>query len=174
MPDIATEPTLTSETVFDGKLIDVRKDTVRLPNGKSTVREIVVHAETIAVVPILDDGRLVLVRQYRKAADRVLLEIPAGGIDEGESREEATRREMVEETGYGVGSLQHLTSFFTSPGFTTEYMHLFEARQLQPGEATEQTDQIEVVILSREEAIDCIKTGEIMDAKTILGLMFHS
>lgn len=174
MPDIKPEPTLTSETVFSGRLIDVRRDTVRLPNDDTTTREIVVHPEVVAMVPVLDDGRLVLVRQYRKAVDRVLLEIPAGGIDPGETAEEAARREMIEETGYRVGSLRLLTSFYTSPGFTTENMHLFLVENLKPGEATEQADQIEVVTLSLRESMQRIEVGEIADAKSMLGLLLYA
>jgi ADP-ribose pyrophosphatase len=174
MPNIEPEPTVSSETAFSGKLIEVRKDIVRLPDGKTTTREIVVHAEVIAVLPLLDDGRLVMVRQFRKAAERVLLELPAGGIDEGESAEDAVRREMEEETGYRVGSLRHLASFYTSPGFTTELMHLYEATDLESGEPTEETDQIEVVPLRVEETLQQLGSGELADAKTILGLLWYA
>jgi ADP-ribose pyrophosphatase len=172
MPTIEPEETLRSETVFAGKLITVRRDEVRLPEGKSTEREIVVHAETIAVLPVLDDGRLVLVRQYRKAADRILLEAPAGGIDGDETPEEAVRREMIEETGYRVGRVERLCSFFTSPGFTTEYMHLYRATDLTPGEPTEETDQIEVTLLTPDEAWERVRSGEIADCKSILALWY--
>lgn len=172
MSDIGPEETLSREVVFNGRLIDVRKDRVRLPGGGETEREIVVHPETIAVLPILPDGRIVFVRQFRKAAERVLLEVPAGGIDEGETPEEAVRREMKEETGYGVGSLQRLCAFYTSPGFTTEFMYLFRATNLTPGEPTESTDQIEVVLLDRETALQQVRDGEIADAKTIVALLY--
>lgn len=166
------EPTVRTETVFSGRLIEVRKVTVGLSNGTTTDREIVVHPEVVAVLPLLDDGRVVLVRQFRKAAERELLEVPAGGIDEGETPEDAVRREMVEETGYRVGSLKWLSSFYTSPGFTTERMHLFEARGLQPGEATEETDQIEVVLMTPEEALERVESDDVADAKTLLALKF--
>jgi ADP-ribose pyrophosphatase len=174
MPAIEPEPTLSSETVFSGNLIDVRKVTVRLPNGRTTIREIVVHPEVIAVVPVLDDGQVVLVRQYRKPAERVLLEVPAGGVDSGESAEEAVRREMVEETGYRVGSAELLVSFYTSPGYSTELMHLFLATDLEAGQPTEETDQIEVVPLSLDEAFRRIETGEMADAKSILALLMYA
>jgi ADP-ribose pyrophosphatase len=173
MPEIQPEPTVKSETVFSGHLIDLRKDTVRLPSGKTTEREIVVHPQVIAVIPVLDNGNLVFVRQYRKAADRILLEVPAGGIDGDETPEDAVKREMVEETGYRVGQARRLTGFFTSPGFTTEYMHLFLATDLQPGQPTEPTDQIEVVELSRDEAMKRLEDGEMADAKTILALLYY-
>jgi ADP-ribose pyrophosphatase len=171
MSHIQPEQTISSETVFSGRLINVRKDTIRLPNGRTTVREIVVHPDVVAVLPVLEDDRIVLVRQYRKAADRVLLEVPAGGIDGDETPEEAVRREMIEETGYRVGAVRLLNRFFTSPGYTSEFMYLYEATQLQPGEPTEEIDQIEVVLLSLEEAIECMNAGEIADAKSILALM---
>ena len=172
MTNIESEPTVRSETVFSGRLIEVRKVTVRLPNGTTTDREIVVHPEVIAVLPVLDDGRIVLVRQFRKAAERVLLEVPAGGVDDGETPEEAVRREMIEETGYRVGSVKKLSSFYTSPGFTTELMHLYEARNLEPGEATEETDQIDVVLLTPEEALQRVESDELADAKTMLALKY--
>src|SRR5947209_11302147 len=107
MTIIEPEGTIRTTTAFAGKLVTVRRDEVRLPAGQTTTREIVVHAETVAVLPVLPDGRLVLVRQYRKAAERILLEMPAGGIDGDETPEEAVRREMIEETGYRVGTVDH-------------------------------------------------------------------
>jgi ADP-ribose pyrophosphatase len=172
MPSIGPEETVRSETVFSGKLITVRRDEVRLRQGKTTEREIVVHAQTVAILPVLEDGRLVLVRQYRKAAEQVLLEAPAGGIDGDETPEEAVRREMIEETGYRAGALEHLCSFYTSPGFTTEYMHLYRATDLEPGEPTEETDQIDVVLLTPAEAWTRVESGEIADAKSILALCY--
>jgi ADP-ribose pyrophosphatase len=174
MSGIKSEPTVRSETVFAGNLLDVRKETVRLPRGETVDREIVVHPEVVAVLPVLDDGRLVLVRQYRKAVDRILLEVPAGGIEPGERPEEAVRREMVEETGYRVGACTALTSFYTSPGFTTEFMHLFKATGLAPGRATEEADQIEVQLYPLDRALEAVETGEISDAKSILALLLHA
>jgi ADP-ribose pyrophosphatase len=173
MADIQPEERLRSETVYQGKLVDLRKDTVRLPNGKTAMREVVVHPEVIVVLPILDDGRLVLVRQYREAVGKIMLEIPAGGIDDGESPEDAVRREMAEETGYRVGSLEHVTSFYSSPGFTTELMHFYLATGLEPGQPTEDTDQIQVVLLSYEEAMDRMRNGEVPDAKSVAALALY-
>jgi ADP-ribose pyrophosphatase len=102
----------------------------------------------------------------------VLLEVPAGGVDDGETPEDAVRREMVEETGYRVGSVRKLSSFYTSPGFTTELMHLYEARDLQPGKATEETDQIEVVLMTPEEALERVESDNVADAKTLLALKY--
>jgi len=174
MDVIEPEETVAREVVFSGKLITVRKETVSLPSGKTATREIVVHPEVVAILPVLDDGRLVLVRQYRKSVDRILLEIPAGGVDDGESPEDAVRREMVEETGYRVAATEHLCTFYTSPGFTTEKMHLYRATGLSPGEPTEETDQIEVVLMGPEEAASQVGQGEIEDAKTILAILGYS
>ncbi len=172
MPTIQPEDTIESETVFSGNLIKVRKDTVRLFEDKTTVREIVEHSEVIAVLPVLDDGRIVLVRQFRKAAEEILLEIPAGGVDEGETPEDAVRREMVEETGYRVGRLKKLFSFYTSPGFTTELMHLYEGSDLQPGTPTEETDAIEVVLMTPQEALQQVRSTAAADAKTLIALLY--
>jgi len=174
MSPVHAETTESSEVVYSGRLINVRKDTVRLANGKTTEREIVMHPAVIGVVPVLDDGRIVFVRQYRKSAEQALLEIPAGGIDDGETPEEATRREMVEETGYRVGSLERLSGFFTSPGYTDEYMYLFLATDLEPGEATEENDEIEVELLSLDDALARIGSKEMADAKTQLGLLLYA
>lgn len=157
--------------MFAGRLVSVDRVTVRLPDGRETEREIVRHPEVIAVLPRLPDGRLVLVRQFRKAADRVLLEVPAGGIDGDETPEQAVRREMIEETGYRVGALRHLASFYTSPGFTTELMHLYEATDLLPGTPTEETDTIEVALLTPAEALAQLAPGS-ADAKTLLALTY--
>jgi ADP-ribose pyrophosphatase len=170
--EIGPEETLESRIEFAGKLISVRVDTVRVGLGSTTVREIVIHPEVVAILPVLEDGRVVMVRQFRKAAERVLLEIPAGGIDEDETAEQAVRREMKEETGYDVDRLRLLCRFYTSPGFTTELMHLYRADDLVPGEATEETDQLEVEAISVEDARARVAAGEIVDAKTILALQF--
>lgn len=172
MPPIEPEPTIKSETVFSGRLVTLKQETVRLPSGSTTEREIVVHPNVVAVLPVLPDGRLVMVRQYRKAVERVLLEIPAGGIESGESPEQAARREMQEETGYTMGELTPLAAFYTSPGFTTEFMYLFKAHDLTPGTPTEVTDQLEIELLSPEAAHQAIGDGQIADAKTLLALCY--
>lgn len=172
MAEIQPEPVLQTHKVFSGHLIDVRTETVRLPSGKTAEREVVAHPEVVATIPVLDDGRIVLVRQYRAAVQRILLEVPAGGIDPGESAEEAAHREMIEETGYRVGRMERIYGFYSSPGFCTEYMHLLLCEGLQPGTPTEATDQIEVVALGIEDAVGRIG-GEIADAKSILALLYY-
>jgi len=174
VPEIKPEVTLDSQTVYAGRLIEVHKDTVRLPNGATTSREIVLHPEVVVMLAVLKDGRLVMVRQYRKAVDRVLVELPAGGIDPGETAEDAVRREMIEETGYRAGALQHVTSFYSSPGITTELMHLYTVTQLTPGSPTEESDQLEVVLVTLEEALGRIQRETAWDAKTLLALLWYA
>lgn len=174
VPEIKPEVTLDSQTVYAGRLIEVHKDTVRLSSGATTFREIVLHPEVVVMLPVLEDGRLVMVRQYRKAVDRVLLEAPAGGIDPGETPEDAVRREMIEETGYRVGALQHVTSFYSSPGITTELMHLYRVTQLTPGSPTEESDQLEVVLVTLEVALGRIQQETAWDAKTLLALLWYA
>lgn len=164
---------LSQETIYHGSLIDLKKEQVRLPNGKETTREVVVHPQVVVILPVLDDGRLVMIRQYRDAIRKETLEIPAGGIDDGENPEQAVRREMKEETGYSVGSLEPIVSFYSSPGFTTEYMHLFICRDLQPGTPTEENDQIEVVPMALHDAMSEVWNGKVQDAKTILSLALY-
>jgi len=115
-----------------------------------------------------------MVRQYRKAVDRVLLEVPAGGIDRGETPEDAVRREMIEETGYRVGAMRHVTSFYSSPGITTELLHLYKVTQLTRGTATEESDQLEVILVTLEEALGRIQRETAWDAKTLLTLLWYA
>lgn len=163
------EPTVSSEKVFSGSLITVRKEMVRTSRGKMAERDIVEHGDTIAVLPVLDDGRVLFVRQFRKPVGEDLLEVPAGGVDRGETPEEAAHREMEEETGYRVGTLEKLCSFYLSPGYTTEYMHLFRATNLTVGERTGD-DPIRTEPISPDEARGYLRAGHICDAKTIIAM----
>lgn len=171
MADTHHEATIASHVVYEGKLVRVKSVQVQLAGGRTAVREVVEHPEVVAILPRLGDGRIVMVRQYRKAVEGLLLEVPAGGIERGETHEEAVKREMAEETGYQVGSIRHLASFYTSPGFTTELMHLYEAAVLEEGKATEDTDQIEVVLLTPDEARSALSETQ-ADAKTLLALTY--
>jgi ADP-ribose pyrophosphatase len=171
---MAIEPEigLSKETVYDGKLIKVIKEMVRLPDGKERPREIVVHPGAVALVVVDDSDRLVMVRQYRRAVDRVLLEIPAGTREPGEDAIECARREVREETGYEASSVVSLGGFYSAPGFCTEFLDCYLATGLSesPGEADED-ENIEVEHLTAEEALRAIEKGEICDAKSICGIM---
>lgn len=152
----------------------MRVDSVRLPGGRETMREIVEHADCVAIVVIDEKNGLVLVRQFRSAVGKKLLEIVAGGIEEGEGPEEAAVREMREEIGYRPGRLTRLGGFYSAPGYSTEYLHLYLASELtlDPLEADD-TPEIETVVLRGEEIPGLIISGVICDAKTIAGLLFY-
>lgn len=166
--DRLTEKTIHSKKIFEGKLIRVQVDEVSLPNGDTSTREIVKHPGAVAALAITDEEKLVLVRQFRKPLEKVTLELPAGKLDPGENPEMCAHRELAEETGYQAERLQHLVSFYTSPGFADEIIHLYEASQLKGGEAKPDQDEfVEVVELTLEEAFAAIATGDICDAKTV-------
>ncbi len=136
------------------------------------LREIVEHGAVVALVPLDREGRVVLVRQFRLAARDVLLELPAGGVESGESIEEAAQRELREETGYQAGNFLRLGGFFVSPGYTTEFIHVFLARDLT--EAALDSDPDEDIVVERMglgEALSLIDSGRIQDAKSIAGLL---
>ena len=166
------EEQVDSRRVYDGKVVSLKVDTVRLPSGRHTTREVVEHDPVIVVVPIDEEDNVLLVRQYRYPAQAALLEAPAGGIDGDESPEEAAQRELQEETGHSAGNLRKLGQFWMSPGTCTELMHAFVARYLSPAHLAPDADEdiiVEKVPLA--EATGLIRRGEIQDAKTITALL---
>ena len=168
----SSEPTISSKRIYEGHIINVRVDTVGMPSGRDATREIVEHSHAVCIVPIDDDGNVVLVRQYRKPAEETLLEVPAGGVEDGEVSEEAVLRELQEEIGYTADHLKHLSSFWVAPGWATEYMHAYLATGLRESRLEADEDEnIEVVRLPFDEAIAMFKTGEINDGKTIAALL---
>ena len=170
--DFHSEPTIETRRIYEGRIISVRVDTVRLPNGRSATREIVEHSHAVCIVPVDEDGKVLLVRQYRKPAEEALLEVPAGGVEEDEVSEDAVLRELQEEIGYTAGNLQHLSSFWVAPGWATEFMHAYLATDLTPSRLEADEDEnIEVVRLPFEEAVAMFKTGEIKDGKTIASML---
>jgi ADP-ribose pyrophosphatase len=166
------EETLSRRKVFEGRAVKLRVDTVKLPDGRETTREVVEHEDCVAIVAIDDNDNVLLVRQFRKPVEKELLEIPAGGIDAGESPEDAVRREMREETGFLPQKVAKLGGFYSSPGFCTEYLHLYLAAELvlKPLKA-EDTEGITVVPVPLSEVPGLIVAGDIKDAKSIAGLL---
>ena len=163
---------LSEEIVYDGKLIKVVKEMVRLPDGRERPREIVRHPGAVALVPVDKEGNLLLVRQYRRAAGKVLLEIPAGTREPGEDAEKCAQRELREEIGYNAGKIEHMGGFYSAPGFCTEYLECYLLTELTEGRDDADDDEdIEVVNLSAEEALEAIRSGEICDAKSIAGIL---
>ena len=170
--DFHSEPTIESKRIYEGHIINVRVDTVRMSSGREATREIVEHSHAVCIVPVDEDGNVLLVRQYRKPAEEALLEVPAGGVEDGEVSEEAVLRELQEEIGYTADNLQHLSSFWVAPGWATEYMHAYLATGLRPSKLEGDEDEnIEVVRIPFNEALAMFKTGEINDGKTIASML---
>jgi len=169
---VFSEDTIDSERIYEGSIINVRKDRVQMPNGVVATREVVEHSHAVCIVPMDEDGNVLLVRQYRKPAEDALLEVPAGGVEDGEVSEEAVLRELQEEIGYTADNLVHLSSFWVAPGWATEYMHAYLATGLRESRLEGDEDEnIEVVRLPFDKAVAMFKTGEINDGKTIASLL---
>jgi len=163
------EKTMKSEKIYEGKILNLRIDTVELPDKKYSKREIVEHSGAVAILPITNDGYVVLVKQFRKAIDKEILEIPAGKIEIGEEPKACAIRELKEETS---NKLDYMYEFYTSPGFSNEKMYFFIARDLEEGLANpDQDEYIEVVKFKLEDLVRMVTEGEIIDSKTIVGIL---
>jgi ADP-ribose pyrophosphatase len=172
---IVPEVGLSKETIYDGRLFKLVREKVRIYNGKEKTREIVVHPGAVALVVVDNDGKLILVRQYRSAAGKVLLEIPAGTREPNEDAETCAVRETQEETGYLPRKIERLGGFFSAPGFCTEYLHLYLLTDLTDSKMDADDDEnIEVVRLTVPEALAAIQRGEICDAKSICGILLYA
>ena len=159
------------KSIYKGKIIDLSVETVTLPNGATADLEIITHPGAAAVVPMKDDRTVVMVRQYRHAVGSFIYEIPAGKLHPGEDPRDCAVREVEEETGYKVGRLEPILSFFTTPGFTNEIIHIFVGRELSPGTQNLGADEVlEIIEMPLAQAMDLIQDGVIKDAKTIIGL----
>ncbi|WP_425313157.1 NUDIX hydrolase [Paenibacillus mangrovi] len=164
------EVTVSTKPIFDGKVISLQIDTVRLPDGSTASREIIKHPGAVAVLAV-HDGKIIMVDQFRQAMGRCELEIPAGKLEKGEDPLEAAKRELQEETGYVCKDLRLLHSFYTSPGFADEIIHLYVAEELESGDAAPDEDEfLELYELTLEEAEAAIGSGRISDAKTIMAV----
>lgn len=160
-----------SKNIYTGKVVTLHIDTVKLPNGVTVDLEVVRHPGAAAVVPLKEDGRVVLIRQFRHAAGGFIYEIPAGKLHAGEDPAACAERELEEEIGYKAGRLELLSSIFTAPGFTDEVIHIYKATGMTEGRQNLDRDEVlEVLEVSLEEAIRMIDTGVIRDAKTMVGL----
>ncbi|MCS7098314.1 MAG: NUDIX hydrolase [Candidatus Methanomethyliaceae archaeon] len=165
------EEVIRSDIVFSGKLIKVRIDEVKLPSGKIAKREIVVHRGGVAIVGF-DENKVLLIRQYRHAAGKILWEIPAGTLEEGEDPLECAKRELLEETGYTASNFKKISQFYVAVGYCTEIIHLFIANGLKKISASPKEDeQIEVYMIPMDELVKMIYDGKIEDAKTIIGIL---
>jgi ADP-ribose pyrophosphatase len=172
---VGIEVTTSQEYVYFGRILNLRVDSVRLANGGIARREVVEHRDAVVIAPVDGAGNILLVRQYRKAVEQELYELPAGVMDEGEAPDEAARRELGEETGLAAADLEHLAGFYSAPGFTSEYLHLYKASGLSPLPLPPDDDE-DIVSdwIPIADALHMIETGEIRDAKTIVGVLLVS
>ena len=161
--------------MYRGKAVSLKKEEVLLPSGKKIYREIVIHRGASAIIPVMDNGDIIFVRQYRHPIGEYILEIPAGTLKEGEDPEACARRELEEETGYRAGELIHLLTIYPSPGYSSERLHLYLARKLEKGNQNLEADEdISITFLSLEDALEAIRERRIRDAKTIVGILYYS
>jgi len=166
------EPTIESKDIYQGRIIKLRVDTVQLPSGRTTTREIVEHEDAVCVVPIDENNNVLMVRQYRKAAQLNLLEVPAGGVEAGETPDETALRELQEEVSVTSGSLRRLSGFWVSPGWATEFMHAYLATDLTPASLPADDDEyISVERVPLDSIPGLIESGEIQDSKSIAALL---
>lgn len=167
------EDTVEARQVYRGKLLDVRCDTIRLPDGGSATREYIVHSGAVMVVPILDDGRLVLERQWRYPLKRVTIEFPAGKIDAGEDTLECARRELAEETGYRAAEWALAGTLHNAVGYSNEGIVVWFARGLSLGDQQLDAGEfVDVFSASADELASLVQRGEVTDAKTLVGLLW--
>lgn len=166
------EKTIKTDKLYQGKIINLRIDTVELPNQKYSKREIIEHSGGVAILAIHDD-KIILVEQYRKAVEKNLYEIPAGKIEPNEDPLEGAKRELIEETGYEAQNLKFILNFYSSPGFSNEMIHLFIADSFNfVGACPDEDEYIETIEIPIEDAFSMVLKGEIVDAKTIIALLY--
>lgn len=167
------EKTIKSDEKFNGRILKVSVDTVLLPNGSTSTRELVKHAGACAILPIYEKN-IVLVKQFRKAIEDVLIEIPAGKLEIGEDPKECAIRELSEETGYKAKKMTKMTNLLTAPGFSNEVLYTFLAEDLEKGEIhLDQDEFVEVFEISPKKAKEKILSGEINDAKTVCSILWY-
>ncbi len=168
------EQQISSQQVYSGPAISLRIDSVRKPNGAITTRDVVEHSDCVAIVPVDENGNVLLVQQFRYPVSRTLLEVPAGGIEPGEEVLDSVRRELQEEIGYLPGTIETLGGFYSIPGYGTEYLHVYLARNLMPSRlAAEDTDDIEVIRVPAAQIPELVFSGQLCDAKSIAALLTY-
>ena len=166
------EKTLKSEPVFAGRVIDLRVDTVELPDGNASTREVIAHPGGVCVVAVDDEKNVYMVRQYRYPTNQVLLEIPAGKLEYGEDHFEAAKRELEEEAGYKAEVFEYLGGYYVSPGFTNEVIHVYFADKLTKTQVNPDEDEfLDILELEPEKVYKMVYDNEICDAKSVIGLL---
>lgn len=168
-----TERIISRRRVFEGAVFDLDEVHLREADGSTRTRQVVVHGGSVVVLAVLDDGRVVMIRNNRFAVGKPLWELCAGTLEEGEEPVVCAARELIEETGYEAAKIERLCGFYSCPGLCTEYLHCFLATGLNHvGQSLDETEQIEVHAMEPERVMEMVRSGEIEDAKTISALMY--
>lgn len=166
------EDSIKSEIVYEGPIFKVRKHIVNSVAGES-VRDVLEHSGGVVMIAVTDDGKILMEEQFRKPLDKVILELPAGKLEPGEEPEKAALRELAEETGYRAGTIEHIVTYTPTCGYSNEYLHVFVCKDLTPGETNlDDTEDIDVVEYTADELIDLIMSKQIIDSKTLVGILF--
>ncbi|MDR3072197.1 MAG: NUDIX hydrolase [Clostridiales Family XIII bacterium] len=169
---IIEEKTLESERIYEGKIINLRRDLVTVKDGGTSYREIVEHHGGVVILAITEDGKVPMVRQFRKSAEKAVLEAPAGKLEKGEDPKEAALRELREETGFSAKNIRHLTSAYSSIGYSTEVLHLYLATDLTAGETDfDDNEAIDIELYPLETLYQWALSGEIHDLKSISAIV---
>lgn len=167
------EKTISRRIIYQGRILNLRIDRVKLPGGKISFREIVEHPGAVGIIPLLPDNRIVLVKQYRKPIEKITYEIPAGTLKGKEDIFSCAKRELAEETGYQAGQIKKVLTYYPSPGFCNEILHLFLACNLRKGKIKLDEDElVSVKIVSLKKAEEMIKKGQINDSKSVIALFW--
>jgi len=169
---IFEEKTISSQMLYEGRILNLRKDTVEVADGSVSAREIVEHNGGVAIVAITDDNKMIMVKQFRKAAEKVILEVPAGKCEKNEDPMITATRELKEETGYTAANIKFLTKFYSSVGYSAEMIHMYLCTGLTPGETDfDENEDIETIEYDLDELHEMVISGEIEDAKTIIAIL---
>ena len=167
------EKTISSTIIFNGRIIRLRKDKVKLPNQRISIREIIEHPGAVVILAVNEENEIVLIKQYRKATEEVLWELPAGTLEKNETPFECAKRELQEETGYFAHKIENILNYFSTPGFCDEKLFLFHAQELEMrGKHEEEDEFIQVEFIKLEEALKMVSDNIIKDAKTIIGILY--
>lgn len=167
------EKTIESEIVYSGPVFKIRKHKVNAVGGRVTYRDIIEHNGGSVMVALTESGKVLMVRQFRKSMERVMLELPAGKIDPGEDAGAAAVRELKEETGYTAGRVEHLITINPSCGYTTELLRIYLCTDLTPGETSfDETEDLDLVEVDADELYGMVMAGELVDAKTVIGVLY--
>lgn len=166
------EKTLSSEMIYEGAILNLRRDKVEVINGRTSHREIVEHNGGVAMIAIKEDGKVIMVRQFRKPIEKVIMEIPAGKIEKGEEPYNTAVRELKEETGYTAGKIEYLTKFYPSVGYSKEVLYIYLCTDLVAGETEfDENEALDIFEMDLDELFKMAANGEIEDAKTVIAIM---